>query len=59
MPYTYSNAKYAHDEGDSLMHCVITAYNDYDHIFIGLGILRPLYYKFPEASSAYLYSNQV
>lgn len=56
VPYIYSNARYAYDEGELMVA--------YDHklwgtMYSGLSLLRPMYYNFPESTEAYKFNKQV
>ena len=57
VPYSYSNARTAYDEGiilpmysDGVIHC---------SLLTGLSLLRPMYYEFPESPEAYTFDKQV
>lgn len=58
LPYTYSKAREAYDEGISI---VIQTWicNLGLRYHTGLSLLRPMYYEFPESAEAYTFNKQV
>lgn len=58
VPYIYSNARYAYDEGE-LMACKAYERILWGTMYSGLSLLRPMYYNFPESTEAYKFNKQV
>ena len=55
LPYTYSKAREAYDEGN-----LISAYEvTFKCKNAGLSLLRPMYYEYPESPEAYSFNKQV
>lgn len=58
VPYSYSSARTAYDEGTELDNYLQCRFNGRDSL-IGLSLLRPMYYEFPESPQAYTFDKQV
>ena len=58
VPYSYSNARTAYDEGTIMYWCTVDGAIHCYHL-TGLSLLRPMYYEFPESPEAYTFDKQV